>query len=112
MQQAKVKIFMGLIFVLFPAFVLYICFTDENANGSLFVYVILVIMILAGMSVLISAVKTIIKAMRVYREGKVYRGKIFRYEYDSGMEINGQPVLTLVIRFFDENKNIREEAFY
>ena len=45
---------------------------------------------------------------RVLREGTPYRGKIFDYEYDHSVTMNGSPLLVLVTRYFDEDGHIKE----
>ena len=45
---------------------------------------------------------------RILREGTPYRGKIFDYERDPSVTMNGTPLLVLVVRYFGADGRIRE----
>ena len=44
---------------------------------------------------------------KILNEGILYKGKIFAYDYDNSVHINGRSMLLLVLRYF-ENGKIRE----
>ena len=45
---------------------------------------------------------------RILREGEPFQGKIFDYDYDHSVTMNGAPLLVLVVRYFDADGRIRE----
>jgi hypothetical protein len=47
---------------------------------------------------------------KVLEEGETYLGKIFRYEADHSVTMNGKPLLVLVIRYYDHDGVIRETS--
>lgn len=47
---------------------------------------------------------------KVLEDGETYLGKIFRYDADHSVTMNGQPLLVLIIRYFDHDGSIKETS--
>ena len=45
---------------------------------------------------------------KILKEGAPRRGKIFDYDYDRSVTMNGSPLLLLVVRYFDDAGEVRE----
>ncbi|MBO7667675.1 MAG: hypothetical protein J6T26_04355 [Firmicutes bacterium] len=45
---------------------------------------------------------------RVLKEGEPHRGKIFDYDYDPSVTMNGSPLLLLIVRYFDDAGEVKE----
>lgn len=48
------------------------------------------------------------RSRRILKEGAPHRGKIFDYDYDRSVTMNGSPLLLLIVRYFDEEGHVRE----
>ena len=114
MNEGKFMIPFGSVFVICGIFVMSFAFTDSVKEQTSPVVVLLFggVFLAAGLAVVVGGIKSVKRGMETLKFGKRYTGKIFRYESDPGIRINGMPAIILVVRFFDETEsvigNIRE----
>lgn len=114
MNEGKFMIPFGSIFVACGLLVMGLAFTDsvKEQTSPLIMLVFGGLFLAAGLAVVVSGIKSLKTGMDTLKFGKRYKGKIFRYENDPGIRINGYPAIILVVRFFEESDsvigNIRE----
>ena len=112
MNEGKFMIPFGAVFVACGIFMICLYFNKdvmENSDGNPAVLIPFgAIFAMAGLAVMIGGIKAVIRASETLKLGKIYTGKIFRYESDPSMRINGMPALAPVVRFFDETGAIKE----
>ena len=112
MNEGKFMIPFGSVFVICGIFMIGMYFMpgiEENSTGNPIVLIPFGgIFAIAGLAVMIGGIKAVMQASETLKLGSIYTGKIFRYESDPSMRINGRPALAPVVRFFDETGAIKE----
>ncbi len=114
MNEGKFMIPFGSIFVACGIFIMCLAFSDsvKEQTSPLILIIFGGVFFAAGMAVVIGGIKSVKTGMDTLKFGKRYTGKIFRYESDPNIRINGYPAIILVVRFFEETNsvigNIRE----
>ena len=106
------EIFFGLAFGGAGFGVFLICFfkpqgtVEENAGIGMLVGGIFA---LVGIGIIVTGVRKMIKVIKAKKEGEHYSAKIVAHEPDYSIRVNGQPAISLVVRFKDSQKRLRQE---
>lgn len=112
MDPNKIMKWLGLLFVAIGIVVFVISIAVRSAfymQGSI-LFGLFFLVIFGGIGGFFArmGIKNLHSDDKVLEEGETCLGKIFRYEADHSLTMNGRPLLVLVIRYFDHNGVIRE----
>lgn len=107
------EIFFGLIFFGAGFGVFLLCFfkpqgtVEENAGIGM---VVGALFALIGIGIIVTGVRKMIKVIKAKKEGELYSAKIVAHEPDYSIRVNGRPAISLVVRFKDSQKRLRQEV--
>ena len=107
------EIFFGLVFGGSGFAVFLVCFFKpegtvvENAGIGM---VAGAVFALIGIGIIVTGVRKMIKVIKAKKEGEHYSAKIVAHEPDYSIRVNGQPAISLVVRFKDSQKRLRQEV--
>jgi len=65
---------------------------------------------LIGVGVIVSGIKKLLKFTKAKKEGEHYSAKIVAHEPDYSIRVNGRPAISLIVRFKDSQKRLRQEV--
>ena len=63
---------------------------------------------LIGVGIIVSGIKKILKVTKAKKEGEHYSAKIVAHEPDYSIRVNGRPAISLIVRFKDSQKRLRQ----
>ncbi|MBR5421985.1 MAG: hypothetical protein IK115_12645 [Lachnospiraceae bacterium] len=112
MKNGRFEIGFGGFFAGMGLFVTILCIMVRDKPGAESVWIgILVglIFTVVGGLFIYTGVRSAVKAHRIIKAGKHYPAVIVGHDADTTGYVNGQPLLMLVVRYFDDQDRIREE---
>lgn len=101
---------MGIIFLLFSMFFTglnYLTY-DTNENGIL-VYICCFIFGLVGVVLIKMGIDHILNDKKILKKGKKYIGTIVAYEDDNSIQVNGVPMLVLVVEYMSDTGTLEKQ---
>lgn len=112
MDPNKIMKWLGLLFVAIGIVVFVISIAVRSvffAHGSI-LFGLFFLVIFGGIGGFFAkmGISNLHRDDKVLEEGETFSGKIFRYGADHSVTMNGQPLLVLVLRYFDHDGVIRE----
>lgn len=112
MNPNKLMKWLGLLFVVIGVvvFVGAIVMSASFGDWSSILFGVFFLVIFGGIGGFFAGIgiKNLHSDDKVLEEGAEFSGKIFRYQGDHSVTMNGQPLLVLVVRYYDHDGIIRE----
>lgn len=103
-KRAVSLIVFGLFFIIFPLIIGMMALL----SGELFGFAFTLIFVAVGGLIMKMGINEMHRVDHVLDYGKEYNGLVINFTFDESMRINDQPLVALVVRYYDAEQNIKE----